>query len=95
VDFEASTAVRIPQCSLVSGSQRFGGQAPNVLYSNNRWSIFLRNTDKQESVVGIVEGPEFEYSRGTVKNFLHVVQTGSGAHPASYTMGTGASFSGG
>jgi hypothetical protein len=34
-------------------------------------------------------------SLGKVKNFLHVVQTGSGAHPASYTMGTGGSFSGG
>jgi hypothetical protein len=25
-----------------------------------------------------------------VKNFLHVVQIGSGVHPTSYTMGTGA-----
>jgi hypothetical protein len=25
-----------------------------------------------------------------VKNFLHVVQTGFGAHPASYPVGTGA-----
>jgi hypothetical protein len=29
-----------------------------------------------------------------VKNFLHVVQTGSEAHPASYPMGTEGSFSG-
>jgi hypothetical protein len=35
-------------------------------------------------------------SPGRVKNFLcHVIQTSSGAHPASYTMGTGASFFGG
>jgi hypothetical protein len=27
-------------------------------------------------------------------SLLHVVQTGSGAKPASYRMGTGASFSG-
>jgi hypothetical protein len=33
-------------------------------------------------------------SPGRVKNFLHVVQTGSGVHPASYPMGTGGSFSG-
>jgi hypothetical protein len=26
---------------------------------------------------------------------LHVVQTGSGAHPSSYPMGTGCSFPGG
>jgi hypothetical protein len=31
-------------------------------------------------------------SPGSVKNFLHVVQTGSGAHPASYPMGTRGSF---
>jgi hypothetical protein len=39
------------------------------------------------------EGSESRYS----KNFslLHVVQTGSGTHPASYPMSTGASFSGG
>jgi hypothetical protein len=28
-------------------------------------------------------------------SLLHSVQTGSGAHPASYTMGTGSSFPGG
>jgi hypothetical protein len=34
---------------------------------------------------------------GRVKNFslLHVFQTCSGAHPASYPMGTGGSFPGG
>jgi hypothetical protein len=30
-------------------------------------------------------------SPGKVKSFLHVVQTGSGVHPASYLMGTGGS----
>jgi hypothetical protein len=29
---------------------------------------------------------------GRIKNFLRVVQTGSGAHPASYLLGTGAFF---
>jgi hypothetical protein len=33
-------------------------------------------------------------SPGRVKNFLHAVQTGSGAHPASYPMGTGGAFPG-
>jgi hypothetical protein len=28
-------------------------------------------------------------SPSRVKNFLHVVQTGYGVHPASYPMGTG------
>jgi hypothetical protein len=34
-------------------------------------------------------------SPGRVTNFLHVVLTGSGAHLASYPMGTGRSFPGG
>jgi hypothetical protein len=29
-----------------------------------------------------------------VKNFLHVVQNGSGDHPTSYSMGAGGSFPG-
>jgi hypothetical protein len=37
--------------------------------------------------VGVRVGSEF--------SLLHVVQTGSGAHPASYPMGTGGSFPGG
>jgi len=31
-------------------------------------------------------------SRGEQENFLHHVQTSSGAHPASYPVGTGDSF---
>jgi hypothetical protein len=33
-------------------------------------------------------------SPGRVKNFLHVFQTGCGAHPVSYSMGIGGSFPG-
>jgi hypothetical protein len=32
--------------------------------------------------------------RGQEFSLLHVIQTGSGAHPASYPMGTGGSFPG-
>jgi hypothetical protein len=31
-------------------------------------------------------------SPGRVKNFLQIIQTGSGVHPNSYPMGTGGSF---
>jgi hypothetical protein len=34
-------------------------------------------------------------SPGSVKNFLHVVQTGSDVHPTSYPICTGAFFAGG
>jgi hypothetical protein len=52
-----------------------------------------------DSVVGITTGwtieSDFESREGQEFFLLHVVQTGSGAHPASYTMGTGGSSSGG
>jgi hypothetical protein len=38
---------------------------------------------------------EFESWYGQVFSLLRVVQTGSGAHPASYPMDTGGSFPGG
>jgi hypothetical protein len=38
------------------------------------------------------EGPEFESRWVAEYSFLHVVQTGSGVHPASYPMGTGGLF---
>jgi hypothetical protein len=41
------------------------------------------------------EGSEFESRQGQDFYLLNVVQTGSGAHPASYPMGTGSSFPGG
>jgi hypothetical protein len=34
-------------------------------------------------------------SPDTIKNFLYSIQTGSGAQPATYPMGTGGSFPGG
>jgi hypothetical protein len=42
----------------------------------------------------MTEGSEFESRRGQEFS-LHVVQTGSGVHPASHPMGTGGSFPGG
>jgi hypothetical protein len=47
----------------------------------------------RDSSVGIatgygLDGPGFDFS------LLHSVQTGSGAHPASYPIGTGGSFAG-
>jgi hypothetical protein len=37
-------------------------------------------------------GIKFESQYGQEFSFLHIVQTGSGVHPASYPMGTGGSF---
>jgi hypothetical protein len=40
------------------------------------------------------KGSGFESRWGQEFSLLHVVQTGSGAHPASYPTGTGGSFPG-
>jgi hypothetical protein len=60
----------------------------------------LLNIVSRDSVVGIAtgwttKGSEFESLWGQGFSLLHVVQTGSGAHTASFPMGTGGSFPGG
>jgi hypothetical protein len=50
----------------------------------------------RDTAVGIATGYGLHDQRGRnsspdrVKSFLHLVQTGSGVHPTSYLMGTGA-----
>jgi hypothetical protein len=65
--------------------------------------VFLKAGSRSwDSAVGIAPGYGLD-NRGvavriTVKSrfsLLHVVQTGCGAHPASYRMGTASSFPGG
>jgi hypothetical protein len=53
----------------------------------------------QDSSVGIATGYRLEDGGVKVQvpvrqefSLLHAVQTGSGVHPTSYTMGTGGSF---
>jgi hypothetical protein len=41
------------------------------------------------------EGSEFEFQQGQECSLLHVIQTGYGAHPATYPMGIGGAFPGG
>jgi hypothetical protein len=53
-----------------------------------------------DSTVGVATGYGLDdrggrsSSPGRGKNFLHVIQTGCGAHSASYTMGTGVKWPG-
>jgi hypothetical protein len=44
---------------------------------------------------GLEDGVGIQVPMGQEFSLLHVVQTGSGAHPTSYTMGTVSSFPGG
>jgi hypothetical protein len=60
----------------------------------------LRYYRRRDSSVSIATGYGLDDQGGgssspeRVKNFLHIVQTGSGVHPTSYKMGTGGSFPG-
>jgi hypothetical protein len=62
--------------------------------------LYTSKTTSRDSAVGIATGyeaglPRGRSSRGGKKlSLLHVVYTGSGAHPASYPMDTGGSFPG-
>jgi hypothetical protein len=70
-----------------------------VNYINYEVRIYLLRS--RGSPVGIATGYGLDDrgvgvpSPGRIKNFLYVDQTGSGAHPASYTVGTGGSSIGG
>jgi hypothetical protein len=64
---------------------------------------FIYVQESHDSSVGIAlgyglddQGSRFRFPAGTGNFFLHHrVQNGSGAHPASYPMGTRGSFPGG
>jgi hypothetical protein len=65
---------------------------------NRDLNLIPQNTSRGSSV-GITsgygfttEGSKLEPRSGKDFSFLHVIQTGSGAHSASYPMGTGGSF---
>jgi hypothetical protein len=65
---------------------------------SGKWKKIRKIASSYPSAVGTAagygwttEGSEFE-SKGKKSSHLHIVQTGSGVNPASYTMGTGASF---
>jgi hypothetical protein len=63
--------------------------------ANDIWILqcLIKYCGTRDSAVGIVIGYGLDDSdRSSIQEFLflYVVQTGSGAHPASYPMGTGA-----
>jgi hypothetical protein len=69
---------------------------------SNFWSDLYFKIRCLDSAVGIATGYGLEdrwfgvrVPVGQEFSLLHIVYTGTGVHPASYTMGTGASFFGG
>jgi hypothetical protein len=69
-----------------------------ITNEDKKFSKIVDYTMNRDSVVDIATGyglDEFESRWRQEFSRLHVVQTGFGAHPASYPMGTGGSFLGG
>jgi hypothetical protein len=69
-----------------------------VLLLNRRKNVCLMYIEVRHEILGLSfrlwlwagQRRGRSSSPGRVKNFLHVVQTGSGAHSDSFPMGTGA-----
>jgi hypothetical protein len=59
---------------------------------NNNVTIMTEQAVQRLATVWTAEELKFESPLGQVLSTLHVVQTGPGAHQASYPMGTGVSF---
>jgi hypothetical protein len=64
------------------------------LKENIRWEIVNIPAELLQMGYVLDDGGGLCSSTGRVKNvsLLHIVETGSGAHTASYPMGTGGSF---
>jgi hypothetical protein len=71
-------------------SVTIGTQTP--IYGRPARSLATSQKGARDSAVGIATGDWLEFESRYVKEFslLYVVQTGPGAHPASYPMGIGA-----
>jgi hypothetical protein len=79
IEYGNKTSYWWHMCGLILGSQKI-----------SKLILLLKILPLTLSAVGIATG----FGPG-IKNFLHVVQTGSGVHPASYTVGTGGYIPGG
>jgi hypothetical protein len=72
---------------------------PIITKNTNELFVILQKHASRGSAVAITTGYGLDDRGAGVRvpvgqefSLLHVVQTGSGAHPASYPMGTGGSF---
>jgi hypothetical protein len=63
-------------------------------FQEGHWFIWHTYLTTARLATGWTIGVRFTVGAGSL-SLLHRVQTGSGLHPASYSMGTGGSFPGG
>jgi hypothetical protein len=78
---------------------RLHGVVLNYLSTGTTLPLPYSDIGNRDSAVGIAtdyrlddRGADFESLLGQEFSLLHVVQTGSGVHPTSYSIGTGGSF---
>jgi hypothetical protein len=80
-------------------TNRFSGMSllhgVNLVRISFPWGAGLAQSVWRLATGWTAEGSELESQKGQDFSPLHVVQTRSGAHPASCPVGTGGSFSGG
>jgi hypothetical protein len=71
-------------------------EVPCFSYAVEKGIFSFRRNMSRDGVVGIATGYKLEFESRYGQEFspLHVIQTVSGAHPASYPMGTVGSFPG-
>jgi hypothetical protein len=97
---QLSPLVPLETCELVHTVTTFILRLqPTWSRGNTKWHTYFFT---RESAVGIATGYGLDgrgvavrVPVGAIYSLLHVFQTGSGAHPAFYTVGTGGSFAGG
>jgi hypothetical protein len=87
----ASTRVLPSRGFLRIGKALVSNFGLETIMNNFSWSY---SVSSRLATGWMIEGSEFESRQSQKFSFLHVVQTGSGVHPASYPMGTGGSFPG-
>jgi hypothetical protein len=80
----------------------FNTSGRQSLHQLQTFGLGIRMSKSRGSSIGIATGYGMDYrssgvpfSAGAGSFFLHHIQNGSGAHPASYPMSTGGSFPGG
>jgi hypothetical protein len=89
--FETPSTWRVRSPYLYPPGTGWPSYTPKVL-----GSLFIASYDSQDSGLWVGRPRDRCSNPGRVKSsFLHIVQSGSGAHPASHPMGTGGSFAGG
>jgi hypothetical protein len=89
-----TSCLNCPLAFYTLGFKYFPGPVKRLFQTHTHTQIYIRSRGSSVGIGGWTIGVPFPAGAG---NFFlhHRVQTGSGAHPVSYLIGTGGSFPGG